>query len=208
MVPRPRFWRGLAAPVLGPSLLPCRLRHISSGWMLQWMRRRSHDSVLILINMDETAILRHVSGLRGTVGTFRGMSATYMFFVARYGRNCHFEACQLFGEVASFGCWTFAVGCCPCCGSEYKWLGKHGPLCFAAALWKAALPGCSIPHTSAWDVSMETMIFLYARIFLQHADVHPKRTDDSWPLKVLLWQPSSLCVSCFVLVHIAAACRI
>ena len=31
MVPRPRFWGRLAAPVLGLSLLPCRLLHISSG---------------------------------------------------------------------------------------------------------------------------------------------------------------------------------
>ena len=43
MVPRPRFWGRLVAPISGPSLLRCRLRRISSGSMLQWMRRRSHD---------------------------------------------------------------------------------------------------------------------------------------------------------------------
>ena len=40
MVPRPYFWGRLAAPVSGPFLLPCRLWRISSGSMLQWMRRR------------------------------------------------------------------------------------------------------------------------------------------------------------------------
>ena len=40
MVRRPHFWGGLAAPVSGPCSLPCRLWRISSGSMLQWMRRR------------------------------------------------------------------------------------------------------------------------------------------------------------------------
>ena len=40
MVRRPHFWGRLAAPVSGPCLLPCRLGRISSGSMLQWMRRR------------------------------------------------------------------------------------------------------------------------------------------------------------------------